>query len=350
MNIEQIYTFLKQLPQDEFPNEVTFIAKAIEPFFELLGYEKSQIYFESTLGAFGDNRRRYVADAIIASSRTGKPWILVEAKLPRHSYRQKEILASGLKQLAHYRAIAQPKYALLFSPQTLIILHNDEKFEYEITQLTTKMVTNIFALLKNPGVLPTETTKTSEHQIESASQDIIEFETFKLGRSKYAELLEATISAKTNKDKGETLEELAAFLFNSIPFLEVKYRNLQTASSEIDLVVQYKGWHKPTIFDEFGRYLLVECKNWQSSIAAKQVRDFKGKLDKTKIRLGFLFARNGVTGAHAGADALLEIYSAFDAKDMFIGVISEEDLQLVNTEGNFYDILDEKIDNLRFNL
>jgi hypothetical protein len=346
MNPKEFHSFLKQLSKNEYPNEVSFIAKVVGQFFELLGYEESQIYFEPALGTFGDNRR-YRADAIVASGRMGQPWILLEAKLPRHRFNRKKLLTSGLEQLHLYCSIAHPKYALLFSPELLIIVYDDKEDHYELDQLTIETATKILTLLKNPGNLPIEQI---EYPEKTFFQDIIEFETFKLEKAKYVDLLEATISAKTNEEKGKTLEELTAFLFNSIPFLKVKYRNLHTASSEIDLVVQYEGWHKPTIFEEFGRYFLVECKNWQSSIGAKQVRDFKGKLEKTKTRLGFLFARNGVTGVHAGADALLEIHSAFDAKDMFIVVISEEDLQLINTGINFYDILDEKIDYLRFSL
>jgi hypothetical protein len=53
---------------------------------------------------------------------------------------------------------------------------------------------------------------------------------------------------------------------------------------------------------------------------------------------------------HRGADALREIHSAFDSHGIFLLVVSEEDLRAIERGANFYGILDEKIDRLRFDL
>lgn len=104
--------------------------------------------------------------------------------------------------------------------------------------------------------------------------------------------------------------------------------------------MQFRGGEKHTIFNEFGGYLLVECKNWKSSVGAPQVRDFLGKLGKSRVRLGVLFAKNGISGANKGQDALREIHSAVDSDGTYIVVISEEDLEAVKKGADFYRILD----------
>jgi len=215
-----------------------------------------------------------------------------------------------------------------------------------LKDLTIKQASEIYTLLKSPEVLPDAFIRAPELY----PSQIIESEVFRLDLRKYSQQLQSVLLARTNDEKKKSFEGLAKLLFDGISFLSCKYTDLRTASGEIDIVVQYHGWKKLTVFDEFGRYFLVECKNWKSSVGAKQVRDFIGKLQKAKLRLGVLFARNGISGAHGGADALREIHAAFDAHRLYILVISEEDLKAIEHGTNFYLILDRKIDNLRFDL
>jgi hypothetical protein len=341
MNADRLYSFLRELHQTEYPNEVSFLAQAVPEFVEILGYERSNVFFETAIGFPG----HYRADAIVAAGRTEQPWILIETKVPRLPIRQ--WLPSGLEQLRKYSSAVAPKYAVLLSPELLVIISEENERQYEPKKVTLDEATDILVALENPGTLP----QGKRVYLQRAfAGDLIQFETFRLDRDEFSELLRSVLLARTNDEKGKTLEELAALLFNGMPFLIVKYRNLRTASSEIDIVVQNQGWRSSTIFDEFGRYFLVECKNWAAPVGAKQVRDFKGKLEKSKVRLGILFAKNGVTGTHSGADALLEIHSAFDSRNMFIIVISEEDLKAIENGMNFYNIVDERIDRLRFGL
>ncbi|WP_409025367.1 restriction endonuclease [Halalkalicoccus salilacus] len=58
--------------------------------------------------------------------------------------------------------------------------------------------------------------------------------------------------------------------------------------------------------DEYGWYILVECKNWSTAIGASEIRDFIGKMDSSKTRLGVVFARNGISGESKGAQKKIE--------------------------------------------
>ncbi|MCL4552513.1 MAG: restriction endonuclease, partial [Candidatus Marsarchaeota archaeon] len=102
--------------------------------------------------------------------------------------------------------------------------------------------------------------------------------TFSIDAKEYSAALAKTKKARTNEQKKQSLEGLAKLLFQGIPFLSFKYSNLRTASAEIDLVFLYRGFKETTVFDELGRYFLVECKNWKDPVGAKHVRDFIGKM------------------------------------------------------------------------
>jgi hypothetical protein len=172
--------------------------------------------------------------------------------------------------------------------------------------------------------------------------------TFSIDAQKYSAALAKTKKARTNEQKKQSLESLAKLLFQAIPFLSFKYSNLRTASAEIDLVFLYKGFKETTVFDELGRYFLVECKNWKDPVGAKHVRDFVGKMKSSKVKLGVLVAPKGVTGDCDSADALREIHRTFDQDGLFVIVIAEELLNLIEKGGNFYDLLEYEIESIRF--
>jgi hypothetical protein len=132
--------------------------------------------------------------------------------------------------------------------------------------------------------------------------------------------------------------------------VRVKHRNLRTASSEIDLVLEADPRTCPLLFSDFPRFSLVECKNWNDPAGAPEIRDFVSKIEKSRCKLGFLFSRNGVTGQNRGADALREIRFAADRLGVFVLVVAEDDLDAVVRCSKFSDLLDQKYDKLRFDV
>ena len=162
--------------------------------------------------------------------------------------------------------------------------------------------------------------------------------------------IEAVERATTSEEKATSLERLAEFLFGTVPSLRCKYRNLLTRSSEIDLVVEYDRSRQPrlALFEDLGRYALIECKNWSNPVGASTIRDFMGKMKKSKVRLGIVFSRNGITGAYAGTDALLEIHSLFQQDGVYLLVLSLEELRKIRSGEQFCEALDAKADRLRF--
>ena len=95
---------------------------------------------------------------------------------------------------------------------------------------------------------------------------------------------------------------------------------------------------------------IVECKNWSRPVGASAVRDFFGKLRKSKVHLGIIFAKSGITGADSGADAVREIQSQFDSGGLYVLVFSLNDVRTIEDGIGFCSVLDTKADNLRFDL
>jgi hypothetical protein len=184
--------------------------------------------------------------------------------------------------------------------------------------------------------------------LQTPHEERIRTDNFQLDLGRYDRTLAAVREATTNQEKKESFEELASILFSGVTYLSVRDKNLRTTMSEIDLVVEYKRAAKMTAFDDHSRFVLVECKNWKSSVGAPQVRDFKSKMKSAKIELGFLFARKGVSERNRAENALGEIQSAFNAENIAIVVIDGNDLRRISEGRDFYQTIDEKLYNLRF--
>ena len=154
--------------------------------------------------------------------------------------------------------------------------------------------------------------------------------------------------ARTASAKGEALESLARYLLDRVRGLRVVRRRLRTSSSEIDLVVEIVPTRPASTFEEFGRYILVECRNWIAPVRAKDVRDFVGKLSKSKTRLGIIFARSGVTGRRGDTDAWRETRIAFHTSDIVVLVVTDDDLRSMAEGAEFAAILAQKLFDFRF--
>jgi hypothetical protein len=346
MNEDSLYTFLHNLAERKFSNEIEFLSFAIPKLVSLLGYEESKLFFDVTV-TIGSRRLR--PDAVVANSRTSRPWLLIETKLDAAGHKQYQLPTYSLQQIQAYKTASLSQYAVLLTQHILIILQNGSAREfnnrtYLLTELTKKQADEIHSLLSRPSKLPSEEGNASTPPITR----FIDTETFKLDLDVFSKMLKSVTEAKTNDEKKKSLEELAKHLLEGIPFIKCKYQNLRTRSSEIDIIAEYRGATNLTLFDDFGRYILVECKNWKASVGAAQVRDFIVKIQKTRTRLGIIFAKNGISGEKDGADAVREIHAVYDSQGIFVIVISEEDLKEIESGVSFYDILDRKIDNLRF--
>jgi hypothetical protein len=117
-----------------------------------------------------------------------------------------------------------------------------------------------------------------------------------IDQARVADLLRAGDSASTAIAKGQTFEDLAAYLFESIDGVIVGRRNVKNVfhDEEIDLLLRNRRYDDG--LREFPELLLVECKNWSKKVGSWEVRWFAEKLADRGLKFGVLVATNGVTG------------------------------------------------------
>ncbi|WP_241293622.1 restriction endonuclease [Burkholderia stabilis] len=315
-----LLNLLRTLPDTQAMNEADFTKEVVPRFVKILDYEEVETFYNY-------EKNKYRADVVLSNSIESKPWLVIEIKM------QKFVNIDGwIYQLQNYLGAFESQVGVLVSPEVVILMCGEEVRRFDLKQLTSEQAEEILLTLDRDAQPSPSSNRRSMHV-------------------ELVRLIEAVESAATNNEKGRSLEALARSLFGSVSALRCKYSNLQTRSSEIDLVIEYdqsKG--RLALFDEIGRYCLVECKNWSKPVGVGPVRDFMGKLDKCKIKLGVIFSKNGVTGVDSGADALREIQSRFDRDGVFLLVFSLEDLRGIADGEMFAAALERKADGLRFDV
>lgn len=148
---------------------------------------------------------------------------------------------------------------------------------------------------------------------------------------------ERVLTAKTNKDKGKALESLFSNLFESVVGLTIRSRNIRTSCEEIDIIIINEA--NDVFLRELGTPIIVECKNWNRPIGAKDVSWFISKVKKRSLKVGILIAMEGITGDEY-KDANLEIKNAL-AEGITIVVITKDELRKIYSPNDFLYVLKE---------
>ena len=317
---DALHRLFEQLPQKKFKFEGELMASITPMLVSALGYAEDETFFD-----YG--RRNHRADFVVSKSIESKPWIIFEIK----NSRTRDI-SPWIEQLQGYLSAFDAKKGVVISPETLVVICRGFVKKFKLNSLTRAETLEILESLE----------RSEEEALEAHEESVT---------NQLTSLIERAEAATTNDAKGKSLEALAQYLFTSISSLTCKYANLHTRSSEIDIILEYNSSKGSLpLFEELGRYCFVECKNWSQPVGAKHIRDFIGKLEKCRVKLGIVFAKNGVTGTNSGLDALREISSAYDRNGPIVLVFSLEDLRSISDGEKFSEALDIRYDRLRFDV
>lgn len=123
---------------------------------------------------------------------------------------------------------------------------------------------------------------------------------------KFRSLHAACYSARTNHQKGTTLESFVEYAFGCLEGLTLLARDVRMGAQELDLVF----WNDQVCdyFRSSGPEILVECKNWQAPVGSAEAAWFVEKMRQRAITHGFLVTRSGVTGDFRdGRDGALDL-------------------------------------------
>ena len=340
---ESLSTYLHRTdtPVFEYDHELT--EQFLIPMLLRLGYTQDNVFLDYTVP--GTLHR---PDLLAAESRTSRPHLLVETRLPDR--RKGVSLASALEQACLHRDATRGNIAVAITPDSIGFHTGRREFQCSFSELRQEQAAEIVEALKTPwsGPPSDEPGWTGEDSLVAlGSED--EFET-REQLTRYGNLLARILTAPSGVEKRRALESLARRVIEGVPFLRCKYAHVQTVSSEIDLVLEYCPVGQRTLFDDTGRYTLVECSHWARPLDGKTIQSFLQKLQHTRSQLGLLFSRNGVTGAYAGLDAQKKIRTAHERDGVSILLVSEEDLLALAQGTSLHDLVDAKLDRLRFHM
>ncbi len=158
-------------------------------------------------------------------------------------------------------------------------------------------------------------------------------------KSRGRSLLIDVKNATSNDEKGRTLEELMAVLFEGDPGFEVVERRFSTGDEEIDLLIK-NNVNRPFWTALGSPLLFVECKNWSGRVGSREARDFEVKLQNHRplVKLGVFVAFGGVT-----SEFVTEVKRASRA-DYALAVIDSEDIaSFLDGNSGIVDWLEERI-------
>jgi hypothetical protein len=132
-------------------------------------------------------------------------------------------------------------------------------------------------------------------------------------------------------EKGDRLEDLAAYLLQTLPGARV-LRNVKTSEHESDLIVVQQPPGSSYMLEALGRAFLVECKNWEKPVPADEVNHFVAKIRFHKCKCGILFATSSITGRPSQIfleRARVTLLRWFHQDGCSVLVVDKDDLQLL---------------------
>ena len=147
----------------------------------------------------------------------------------------------------------------------------------------------------------------------------------------------------TNQIKGKAFEDLACYLFETIPGVSIAKRNQMNAyqNEEIDVAI----WNDRSRYGLkfLPNVVLIECKNWSIPVSSIEVNWFCQKLASRGLDFGILIANNGITGNAVDLSAAHNTIAYHLAKKRKVIVITRDEINALTTTADMVHIIKEKI-------
>lgn len=161
------------------------------------------------------------------------------------------------------------------------------------------------------------------------------------------------VNAPSSTDKGRQLEAIARYLTSLLPGCVPRANLLSVDQAfESDIVVANVYTQQTIISDLFGRYILVECKNYERPVDASRVGYFLHRMRMVHAHFGIIFAARGITGSKSDNEeraARSLIRRAYHEDGSICVVIDCADLRrLADGELSFYWLLHSRYEAFRF--
>jgi hypothetical protein len=165
-------------------------------------------------------------------------------------------------------------------------------------------------------------------------------------RNAIKNFLKAADHATTQDAKGKAFEDLACYLFESIPGISVSHRNALNVFESEEIDVAFWNEQDPRGLKWLKAFLLVECKNWSAAVGSAEVITFIAKLRNRGLDFGILIAANGITGSsEEGNRAHHQVSLALSEKIQII-VITRIEIEGLKDGAELVGLIKKKVSQL----
>lgn len=155
--------------------------------------------------------------------------------------------------------------------------------------------------------------------------------------------VEAGANGATTAEQGRALEDLICYVFSQVPGISITKRNEMNAfqTEEIDVALWNDG-HADGLFF-LPNIILVECKNWSSSVGSSEVNWFDTKLRNRGLSFGVLVATNGITGNAEDLTAAHSIVAGALREGRRLLVVRTQELLALTDSSELVRLIKEKL-------
>lgn len=147
----------------------------------------------------------------------------------------------------------------------------------------------------------------------------------------------------TNQIKGKAFEDLACYLFETIPGVSIALRNQMNAynNEEIDVAI----WNDKSRYglNFLPNVVLIECKNWTNPVSSIEVNWFCQKVASRGLDFGILIAYNGITGNADDLNAAHNTIAYHLAQRRRIIVITRAEIDALHNTEEMVNLIKQKI-------
>ena len=142
---------------------------------------------------------------------------------------------------------------------------------------------------------------------------------------------------------GKLFELLIAYVMRTLGQFDTRGR-VRTLDGEDDLILRDTS-PRPS---PLGDYILVECKNWESRVGAREIKKFGHNVAAASCHSGIFAAKSGITGREL-SDAWYTVRRHYHRDGIVLIVLTAGDLdRLVSRRVSLADLLVTKYEEIRF--
>ncbi len=147
----------------------------------------------------------------------------------------------------------------------------------------------------------------------------------------------------SNQIKGRAYEDLACYLFETIPGIKIVVRNQMNAFNNEEIDVAIWNDKEPDGLHFLPNIILIECKNWSKPVSSIEVNWFCQKLASRGLDFGILIASNGITGNADDLNAAHNTIAFHQAQKRTVIVITREEIVSLKTTEEVITLIKKKM-------